>query len=551
MTSNRFLEFLLLLLLHHQVYSQEPESIFRAKGSNIEMGYCFAADYIVVYRCTPEGDQLLGNSSSDSMPVAPPADLQGRIHINTHKHLSGLQISHLTHEDSGLYRRECWQNQTLSKNTQLLTVCDEEVETEEIAVKEDGGAALLCNNTAVGLEGTSVRWYYEMHPHYKPTLFLDSSMSMEPLVKELQGVVEVRNKGALLLFDNSTLKNIQHFICLVSKGKTCLSFQNMHLPDHSGSRDIFASQGDRVVLKCPSDGNNQHWETPQGRFNGSRMKMYIQHGDKSEDFSLVIPKVSDEHSGDYSCISSSLEMQYFLVLCPKKESQEKVVAEGGSVLLHCDAGADDSHRVQWERQEPSGEYELIHDSKDMTVAIPEDLRGRLSENGSSLTISQLKVEDGLVYRCVVLGGTELMEGGDDYEDDYGEEYAGEEDYNDGLYYDTISCIFKQDTILSVVKKTGRGVHFKPVTTRNVETVSTDDPSAAPNVTAYAVAAGLVGLLVVVGVIVAVIVIKRRAKASPTQTEAESRSGLNTKTDIKMNEDPKCTDRLNPNDRDGA
>ncbi len=544
MTFSRFPKFLLLLLLH-QVYSEDAEPTFKAKGSVIEMGYCFGVDYIAVYRSAPEGNQLLGNSSADNTPITPPRDLQGRIHINKQEHLLGLQISNLTHMDSGIYKRECWQNQTLiSHHTHQLSVCNEEVASEEILVKEEGGRTeLLCNSTYAGLEGTSVRWYHELYPSYKLILFLDSSVSLDPLGEELQGVVEARDSGALLLLNNSVLKNNHQFYCLVIKGKNCLSFQNMYLQDHSESRDIFASQGDRVVLNCPSDGNDQQWETPMGRITGSSVKnnqMYILFGNKSEDFSLLIPAVSDQHSGDYSCISSSLEVQYLLVLCPKKESHIKGFSEGSNVVLHCDVGKGDFQRVQWHRRDPSGDYEVIHDSNDETVPIPVDLSGRLilSENGTVLTISHVEVQDERVYWCVVLGGPEFLEEDYDYEGDYDEEDTGEEEFSDDR------CIFKQETILSLesIGKTRTILDLKPVPFTPVTTKHETSPTAAPNVTAYAVGAGLVGLLVV-GVIAVVIVMKRRAKASPKPRETASRSGLNTTKDIKMNVDPGCTEML--------
>lgn len=499
MTSIRFLEFLLPVLLH-LVLSKEVEPVFRAKGTTIEMGYCFGVDYIVVYRCAPEGDQLLGNSSSES-PSTPPEDLQGRIHINKVQHLLGLQISQLTHKDSGIYRRECWLNQTLeSQNTQQLSVCDKEVESEEIVVKEDEGAKLLCNNTSIDSEGTSVRWYYETFPLYKPILLLDSSVALDLLVKELQGVIKVQNNGASLLFDKSALENNSHFYCLVSKGKTCVSFQNMQLQDNSESRDIFATQGERVVLKCPTEGTNQQWETPLGLFNSSNMKMNLSLDEKSEDFSLVIPAFSEELSGEYSCFSSLVEVRYSLFLCPKNESQNKVVLEGRSVLLDCDVNKEHSLSVQWYRREPSGENGLIHDSNDMTVPLPEDLRGRLSENGATMTISQLEVKDGGVYWCVVLVDSVFL----DYYDDGGEEDTEEDENSDDTFWDdTHKCVSKQETILRVIKH----VILKPVT----------EQSETSNVIAYAVGAGLVGMLVV-GVIVGVIffVKNRKAKASQNQ-----------------------------------
>ncbi|TNN68022.1 Ig lambda chain V-V region DEL [Liparis tanakae] len=534
MTSIRFL-LLLALLLVHQISSEEAELVLRAEGTNIELGYCFGADYIVVYRCAPEGDQLLGNSSAGNASITPPADLQSRIHINSQQYLLGLQIQHLTHEDSGVYRRECWQNQTLaSQYTQQLYVCNEEVASEEILVMEgDAGAELLCNNTSIGLEGTSVRWYHETYPLYKPTLFLDTSVSLHPLLEQLEGFMEVKDNGALLWVDSSMLENNQHYLCHVSQGKNCLSFQSMHPADRGESSDMFASAGDKVVLQCSSDGNDQQWDTPLGRLNSSSVTMYVSFGDKSEDFSLVIPAFSDDLSGEYSCISSSLEVHYVLAVCPRRESQELVVAEGESALLNCDVGKDVSQTVQWHRREPSGKNELIHDSKDETVPIPEDLRGRLSpsENGSSLTISHLEAKDQGTYWCVVLLDHGFLEDDDDdYKEDYEDEGAGEDEFSDGLYWDnTQKCIFKQETRLTSIPI---NVRIPEPATSKPETSQTD-PSGVSNFAGYAVGGGVVVLLVCGGIF-AVIAKKRRAKTNATKN-------------MNMNVDPGCTEVLTPDD----
>ncbi|KAM7396437.1 hypothetical protein PAMP_019474 [Pampus punctatissimus] len=548
MTSFRFLEFLLFLRLLHQVYSVEAGLEVRAEGSTIEMGYCFGVDYIVVYRCAQEGDQLLGNSSADSAPIILPGNLQGRIHISQVQYLLGLQIRNLTHVDSGIYRRECWQNRTLvSQHTLQLFVCDEEIRESVITVKEeDGKAQLQCNSASIGLEGISVHWYYELYPSNRFTLFLDSSVSLQPLVEELHGAVEVRDSGALLLVNNSVLKDNQHFYCLLIKGMNCLCFQNMYLPvtiPVSNSKDIFASQGDRVLLNCPSDGNNQQWETPLGSVNGSSMEnnqMYISFGDNSEHYSLVIPAVSDEHRGKYFCVSSSFELEYSLVLCPRKDPKTTNAFEGGKVSLECDGGQDDDQKVQWYRWETSGEHELIHDSHNENIPVPENLRGRLtlSENGSCLTLFDLKMEDGRMYWCVVFP-PDFLENYDDEKDDYDDEEDTTED--DYLYWsDTNGCTFKQEHSV-LMKKTGKGRHVGPVT---FKPTTTADPSPASNVTAYALGGGLAVLLLLVAVIVTIFAKKKRSKASPKQRDAASQSGLNTNEN--MNLDPDCIERLTHN-----
>lgn len=542
------IEFLFLLL--HRVYSEEPEPLFRVEGGVVELGYCFGMEYIVVYRSAPE-DQLLGNSSSTVASFAPPADLQGRIHITNQQHLVGLQIHHLTHSDSGIYRRECWENQTLaSHHTQQLSVCGAEKLT--MVEKDEGGEVeLLCNSTLIGQAGTTVRWYYETHPDYKVTLILDSSVSLNLLVEELQGVVEVKDRGALLQVPSSVFKHLPQFYCLTVKGDKCLSFQNFYLEDHSDVRNIFAAQGDTVVLNCPSDHKNQEWETPLGLINGTTTdgsmkinQMHLSGENESESYSLVISAVSDKHDGEYSCITPFFRVQYSLTLCPKKEPQRKVAFEGQDISLECDVGQDEFQTVQWYRRGTSGEDNLIQDSKDQSIAIPEDLRGRLilSEHGSSLTLSSLTAKDITVYWCIVLGGLEFLEG-DDYNVSEEVEDTVLDDYYDDRYWsDSYRCIFKQETILNK-KQEGRGLTFEP---SDPKSTAKPEPPAASNVTAYAVGGGLVALLLV-AVIAAVVVLKKRAKPSSNQRGSASGSGRNTNKEIELNVDAGCTERLTSSD----
>lgn len=548
--SIRFLQLLLLLvlLLHwQQVDSQEAEPVFKAESDEIELGYCFGVDYIVVYRFEAETgeEQLLANSSAGDMDIRVPADLQHRTHVSDQQQLLGLQIRNLTHSDSGVYRWECWQNYTLvSQHAQRLLVCAEEVQAEKITLREqEGSTELRCNCSSVHVEGTVVHWYHEVYPSYKLTRLPDSS-------KE---VTELGQNEALLLLPNRMLKNNQQFYCAVIQGERCLSFQNMQASYQSKSKDLFVSQGDKVVLKCCSDGDRQHWETPLGGFdanNQSNDHMFISSGDKAEDFSLILPEVSDEHNGDYSCISSSLEVHYTVFVCSNKESKEQVVFEGGSISLECNVSDSDSQRVHWSRITLSGEYEVIHDSNEETAPfqIPEDLRDRvaLSKDSSSLMISHLQVQDEGIYSCAVLGGPRFLEDGDSYKDDFDDfgEYTAEDDSTDVPYWDD-SCIFKKETVLMLNerKRTDEERGILKQVTRNPDVNTTMKPPANSNGTVYAVAGALAGLLVI-GVIVAGIAVKRR-RASLSQAHIHSRP--NTTKDIKMDMDLGCTDRLTHND----
>lgn len=444
------LQLTLLFLLLWQGSCLEPEPVFRPVGSVVEMGYCFGEDYIVVYRVVPGEDQLLGNSSLESPPVTPPSDLQGRVHTSQNHQLLGLQIKNLTHGDSGTYRRECWKNQTLVKHyTQELTVCDSELESHEIFVNAaDGGAEILCESPAIGQEDVSVRWYHDIFPTYIITPLLDSRISLDPV----DGILQVKNNGAKLVLDKNMLSNNQHFYCLVYKETQCLSFQDLYMPESLESRDIFASHGDKVVLYCKEDGNNQYWETPTGRvesLDDRSHHMFISTGFESEHYSLIIPNVLDKHFGDYSCVSSAAEMQYSLVLCPKKSGSEVFTFENQEVTLSCDIGQADSYMVQWYRRQKTGQQELIYDSGDDSVLFPEDLKGRVKiyEDDSELTISNMDRTDEGLYWCVVIKGAVFIEDDDDYVEEY-EEEEGEEDDNLNSDWED-KCLFKQETFVSV------------------------------------------------------------------------------------------------------
>lgn len=535
-------QFVLFLLILHHISSEQPEPVFRAKDSNVEIGYCFGADYIVVYRSTLEGDQLLGNSSDRNIPDAVPADLQGRTRITEEHNLLGLQIVNITHRESGMYRRECWENQTRrSQHTYQLTVCNQEIESEEIVAEEDGGAKLLCNSTFLGLEGTSIRWYHEIYPNYKLTLFLDSSVSLKPLVKELPGVVEVRDQGARLVIDNRVIKNNQQFYCLIFNGTNCLSFQNMYPPDNSDSSEMFVSRGDEVVLYCPVDGDNQQWDTPLGKITGSNVNSQQMYVSSPSDFSLVIPVVSDEHTGDYSCLSSTLDVQYLLVLCSEKQYEEKLARESGTVSVKCNLDQNSSLSIKWERGERSGQDELIYDSGDESVVIPVDLRGRLtlSEDASMLTISDLKRTDGGAYWCVVLKTPPMVEGDGDYDYEYEDD---EEDPDSDTDYSSHmqSCLSKQVTVLTVTVT-------QPVTSPSLPVSSASVPTEpSDNVAAIAVAIVVVVLLVIGAIIGGIVVMKRR-NASAEQRQAAPQSGQLLKTEVELQKDPGCNDRLTSHD----
>jgi len=383
-----------------------------------------------------------------------------------------------------------------------------------IIVNEDGGTELLCNSTLIGKDNISVHWYHEIYPADKPVLFLDTTISQDPLLKELQGVVETRDNGSLLVLDKTVLQKNVQFYCLVINDGVCLSFQNMYLAGYSESRYIYVSQGERVVLNCPADNDDQQqWDTPLGEIKNNSKRndqMYISSGN-TEDFSLIIPDVSDEHSGMYSCISHSSEFQYSLMLCSETTSQEKVAYEGENISLDCNFEQKHSKRVLWYR---SRYYKVLSDSDNNSIPDLGDLSGRLAPSNSEdmLTISHLDMNDTGVYGCLVLTSPSFIEGDVDYENYY-EEGMTTDEYGDDDYHEE-RCIIKHETILKVF---------------NREELPEDS-----KMTGLAVGAALVGLLIAVSVVIA-ITMKRRKAASVTRS------------DIQMNVDPGCTISLTGND----
>uniref|UniRef100_A0A3B4AHB0 Ig-like domain-containing protein n=1 Tax=Periophthalmus magnuspinnatus TaxID=409849 RepID=A0A3B4AHB0_9GOBI len=98
------------------------------------------------------------------------------------------------------------------------------------------------------------------------------------------------------------------------------------------------------------------------------------------------------------------------------ESSETFTFENEGVTLYCDISDADSYMVHWYRRLTPQQPELMYDSGDESVPIPEDLRGRwkISDDDSAFTLLNARREDEGVYWCVVLRGTIFLEDDDDY-----------------------------------------------------------------------------------------------------------------------------------------
>lgn len=546
------LVYLMLFLLNsaHLIEAETPEAIFRQQGTAIEMGFCFGVDYIAVYRSDPERKQLLGNSSDESVPLTTPKDYQGRVSITNKPPLLGFQISQLSPSDSGLYHRQCWKDEKLvEQHQQQLFVCDQEIDSVAITVMNDGGAELQCKSNLIGQEGVTIQWYHEVFPNYTTTMFLDSSRSLEPQQDELKDRVVVRDGGTSLQVAASMLKSSHHFYCLVRKGEKCLSFHSTYLAEPE-EVSVYASEGEKVVLACPTEhsSKDQRWKTPLGDVNTTKKSQ--KEGDKSGDqmyamgsmelgnFSLVIPVLSKNLSGEYSCRASSLVVEFSLMICPTQDPREKLFTSGGEAVLECEIDHEEDNGVLWYRHRAPGKDQLILDSKERSMALPEYLRGRVSiQQDSYLHLSKLSKEDEGKYYCVVVGSADFLK-----DDEYvGSEGNDEEGYEDDYNYDDTSepwldadkCISKQVTFLKM--RDDRLIESPPR-----DSTPAPAPEKASNT---ALLAGcVVGALVLIGVVIAVVVLKRRGTQKGPARVSNKKTKDTGSDESKI--DPGCMEKLN-------
>lgn len=498
---------LILLLAETLMAEEDPEPIFRAASGELEMGYCFGVDYIALYKLTETERQLLGNSSN---PVfAPPEAYRERVSPTSQTNeLLGMQVEDLKLSDSGIYLRECWRHNKLVKHQKYyLYVCDEEVSSQEILVGSDGGADLVCNFS--GRTNVTIRWFNEANVAYKTSLFLDTKKSLEPLQKELKGVIQVLDKGFSLHLSANGLKNNSNFYCLVMEGEQCKAFQNIFMPDSSEFEmlPVFHGVGERVVLPCPSEHlSERYWETPFGhvtettpsKIKGSiASEMYISKNEEPDDYSLVIPSITLNHSGEYSCSTA----EYFISVCTELKTNTIQINPGDKVTLHCNTTTDESTNIQWYRKTGLEEDLLIYDSRDTSPYIVANFH--FSDH--SLTITELSMNDSGTYWCVLLlddftDSTEEIPEDEDESDEY--DWLGENENSD-------KCIFKQVTLLNVLSRKNS----------RITTDSTPERDFESGILQYAVIVG-VAVLVVVLLTVVIVVVLRAKKKAPEQSRPD-------------------------------
>lgn len=544
MIQTRNIVILLALLLVCALAEEDPEPIFKALGEELEMGFCFGDD-IAVYRLNAGKKELLGQSSSPL--ISPPDAFKGRINISDDvEGLLGLKIKNLQFSDSGTYIRECWSDKTMENyRKHYLYVCNEEFNLQKISLTPGTGANLVCNTGS--RKHVTVKWYKDGH---SISLFMDTQISLEPLQPELKSLIQVHDEGSYLHVSDEFIQDRPRFYCLVMEGGQCRSFQTIGLPEDPEMKTVYRSVGENIALACSVDRLRQsHWKTPFGQVNSSaplslkgttKNQMSVLTNKNSEDYSLVIPSLTLEHSGSYKCFSTFLVEEYVVNVCPLRESADiSFSAEDEKVVLQCDfmslpelKDKEEYTSVLWYRN-TSGQDIQIMDSGDPSLKLPNDLQGRLnfSQTYSSLTFTKPKKEDNGMYWCVVLLNDEIIDDedtssnddGGNEEDEVEHQFVMEEEYMD-------MCLFRQVTNLKFQSSSRRA---QP----DPEPKPEPEPEPETSLTMYAVCAGVGGLLALAFLVGIVVVIKRIAKKKSASvqgrglelSEEEGRALKSTKT----------------------
>lgn len=495
---------ILVLLLAKTLAQEDLGPIFKAVGETLELGFCFGVDYIAVYKVNDGEKQLFWNSSYS---VPPPDAYKNRLNaFNRLNGLLGVQVMDLKLSDSGVYLRECWDGGKISnQHTNYLYMCDEKVLDELFS--PNGGGFLDCDVSYSEQDSTKIKWFREVYPGSKISLFLDTEKSKDPLQEELNNVIQVQDKGFSLYISNAVLELSKKFFCLVIMRGQCKSFKTIHLPERNKTEMhlVYYAVGEEAALSCMSEQLNQqqrYWKTPFGEVGASmpHSQMYVSASEGNRDHVLVIPSITLNHNGEYKCLSNLVVVEYYVTVCPELVSNNAQSFSGGEIILTCSLTTDESVNILWYRQRDLLETQLIYDSEDPSIDLHADMVGRTNITNPSLIISDLNEKDTGTYWCVVL--LVNFEQGFDKEDD--------NMYDELLWMDEAemaetaeTCIIKEVTHLKIQPNNlKRG--FDVESSQNHET----EPESSP--VQYAIIGGVLGI-VILGLIIAVVVVKMKTK----------------------------------------
>ncbi|XP_063043085.1 uncharacterized protein LOC134437524 [Engraulis encrasicolus] len=370
-------------------------------------------DYSVLYRVYEDGNLLLVNCSEPHSP--PPEGYNITCDPGWSNIRQTFRINSLA--QTGRYRLEGWTQSNITHREGFhLIVCAQRlnrvsppapVSSEKVA---GVSSVELCRLNATLGNGTALRVYR----YDDSSLVLDTSSSLEPLVEDLKGRLQLEldhpHLSRVTLHGMSTL----WFSCTIWTQDQCQTYNDAQ-GEYAGH--VFTHEGKSVTLPCISDLSALlnpwvHWGTPTadvtieqaGPQNVTHPQevMYMLNGSQSGNYSLIIPAVSEQHAGKYSCQTGLFALTTIdLFVCPQSLPLDVLFSHGESVSVPLTLNDTDDSRPQvyWYRKKDlQSEEDLIYPA-DGFVEIPGQLGRRVSvnEHNYTLTISNLTKEDSAVF----------------------------------------------------------------------------------------------------------------------------------------------------------
>ena len=396
-------EFLLLFVIAGAALATDPVIRFEAEGEWARFSYSCVDKSSALYRVSGDEDLLLFNSSQPERPQPDGYDVicEGEY----------FRMPNLTTAHSGVYRTEYWRGNTTEHTSYRLTVCKKRGDDDDNNVRRDGSAVVCREDSTLG-HGRSLQLYRDMGWMKDPVLVLDTNSSLEPLLEDMRGRLHVDLNNSQV-----TLSGVRDadrdFLCTTWRGAQC---QSVTYSDVNPYHYVLAHEEENLTLPCVLKRESPaqvYWNTPDGgvRLSNTQTRqqevMYMLNGSQTGDYSLIIPSVSQQHSGFYICVVPGFMKYFLLLVCDNLSHLELMFSHGESVLLEYNATAHNFDRLElrWYRQIALQPQVLILDSRDDTVLLPEDLRGRVTESAPrhALIISNLTAEDSGLYTWRVFG----------------------------------------------------------------------------------------------------------------------------------------------------
>ncbi|XP_063052554.1 uncharacterized protein LOC134447157 [Engraulis encrasicolus] len=387
---------------------------FEQDGETVDLVFAWRpnVDYTVLYRVSENEDLLLANCSETYSPQPDTGYI-----ITCSPEYMGYYGPQYTFPGSlsqtGHYRLERWTsgNNTPSHQPFYMVVCAQKMvyllKTRRLLIPvssesvSDVSSVELCRlNVTLG-NGTTLRVYRDGDS----SLVLDTSSSLEPLVEDLKGSLQLDlNSSRVILHGMSG----EEFHCSIWREDQCLSYSEVRA-EHYGH--VFTHEGKNVTLPCTSTttATNPHWTTPTAGVIVNQTHpqegMHMLNGSQSGNYSLFILTVSKQHSGRYSCqasssIFTSIQLSVFAQSSPSSHLMFSH-RESVSIAVPFTLEDTDDHElsVSWYgKTDLQSEEDLLYSSIGF-VQMPGWLRGRVSVNSHNytLTISNLTAEDRVVF----------------------------------------------------------------------------------------------------------------------------------------------------------